>query len=59
MIVFLYHVTIILHFTDGLEINFSFFLHQILYKVAKGLQSASKKAETSLCHHSLIKKVVV
>lgn len=58
-VVFLYHIRLLLHFTDGHEINFSFFLHQSLYTFSRGIQSASKKDETSIFYHSLIKILVV
>lgn len=56
---FFYHVKMLLHFSEGREVNFHFFLHKILYKITKGVQSASKNLETGVCHHILIKMLVV
>lgn len=59
VIVFLYHIRLLLHFSDGREVNFPFFLRISFYKVVRGVQSTIKNLENSVCHHSLIKMLVV
>lgn len=49
---------LLLHFSDGREVNFPFFIRRSLYKVARGVHSTTKNAETSLCHHSIINTLV-
>jgi hypothetical protein len=47
------------HFEGGPQINFPHFLWMSLMKMTRGVRSVSKKPETSLHHHSLIKILVV
>jgi hypothetical protein len=56
---FIYHLNILSHFEGGPQINFPHFLWMILKKMARGVRSVSKKPETSLHHHGLIKLLVV
>jgi hypothetical protein len=58
-ITFLYHLRLLFHFEDGPKINFPYFLWMSLSKMARGVKSASKKLETSLYHHGLMKLLVV
>jgi hypothetical protein len=46
------------HFEGGLQIDFLHFLWMRLKKMVRGLKSFSKKPETSLHHHGLVKKFV-
>jgi hypothetical protein len=56
---FIYHLNLLSHFEGGPQINFPHFLWMSLKKMARGLRSVSKKPETSLHHHGLIKLLVV
>jgi hypothetical protein len=55
---FIYHLNILSHFEGGPQINFPYFLWMSLKKMARGVRSISKKPETSLHHHGLIKLLV-
>jgi hypothetical protein len=57
-VTFLYHLRLLLHFEDGLQINFPYFLWMSLGKMVRGVRSSSKKPETSLYHHGIIKLLV-
>jgi len=48
-----------MHFTQDSSINTPHFLKLILDKMARGVKYESKKPETSLYHHSLIKILIV
>jgi hypothetical protein len=58
-ITFLYHLRLLLHFEGGPKMNFPYFLWMSLSKMARGVRSTSKKIETSLYHHGLMKLLVV
>jgi hypothetical protein len=59
VVTFIYHLNILSHFEGGPQINFPHFLWMSLKKMARGVRSVSKKPETSLHHHGLIKLLVV
>jgi hypothetical protein len=59
VVTFIYHLKLLSHFKGGPQINFPHFLWMSLKKMARGVRSVSKKPETSLHHHSLIKLLVV
>jgi hypothetical protein len=56
---FIYHLKLFSHFEGGPQINFPYFLWMSLKKMARGVRSVSKKPETSLHHHGLIKLLVI
>ena len=56
---FIYHLNILSHFKGGPQINFPHFLWMSLKKMERGVRSVSKKPDTSLHHHGLIKLLVV
>lgn len=56
---FLYYIRLMVHFTEGRHLNIPYFLRLSLHKMAKRIQSYSKKPETALYHHSLIKILLV
>jgi hypothetical protein len=58
-ITFLYHLRLLFHFEGGPYIDFPHFLWMSLNKMVRGVKSASKKPETSLYHHGLMKLLVV
>jgi hypothetical protein len=58
-ITFLYHLRLLLHFEGGPQIDFPHFLWMSLNKMVRGVKSSSKKPETSLYHHGLMKLLVV
>jgi hypothetical protein len=59
VVTFIYHLNLLSHFEGGPHINFPHFLWMSLKKMARGVRSVSKKPETSLHHHGLIKLLVV
>jgi hypothetical protein len=58
-VTFIYHLKLLSHFEGGPQINFPHFLWMSLKKMERGVRSVSKKPETSLHHHGLIKLLVV
>jgi hypothetical protein len=56
---FFYHFTLLSHFEGGPQIDFPHFLWMSLKNMVRGVRSVSKKPETSLNHHGLIKLLVV
>jgi hypothetical protein len=59
VITFLYHLRILLHFEGGPQIYFPHFLWMSLKKMVRGVMSTSKKPETSVYHHGMMKLLVV
>jgi hypothetical protein len=57
-VTFLYHLRILLHFEGVPYIDFPHFLWLILNNMVWGFKSASKKPETSLYQHGLMKLLV-
>jgi hypothetical protein len=58
-ITFLYHLRLPLHFEGGPKMNFLYFLWMSLSKMSRGVRPVSKKVETSLYHHGIVKLLVV
>jgi hypothetical protein len=58
-VTFIYHLNLLSHFEGGPQINFPYFLWMSLKKMARGVRPVSKKLETRLHHHGLIKLLVV
>jgi hypothetical protein len=58
-VTFIYHLKLLSHFEGGPQIDFPHFLWMSLKKMVRGVRSVSKKPETSLHHHGLIKLLVV
>jgi hypothetical protein len=58
-VTFIYHLNILSHFEGGPQIDFPHFLWMSLKKMVRGVRLVSKKPETSLHHHGLIKLLVV
>jgi hypothetical protein len=58
-VTFLYHLRLLLHFEGGPQIYFPHFPWMSLNKMVRGVKYASKKPETSLYHHGLMKLLVV
>lgn len=58
-IIFLYHVRLLMHFTEDCSINIPHFLKLSLHNMVRGVQSKGKKSNNSLYHHSLIKILIV
>ena len=55
---FFYHSWLLMHFIDGNEINFPYFLLCSLIKLASSIQIESKSIDNSLYHHRLIKILI-
>ena len=49
-----YHVFLLLHFKDELEMNFLYFLRKSLAKISRWVQKHSGNPYNSLYHHGLI-----
>jgi hypothetical protein len=58
-VTFIYHLNLLSHFEGGSQIDFPHFLWISLKNMARGVRLVSKKPETSLHHHGLIKILVV
>jgi hypothetical protein len=58
-VTFLYHLKLLSHFEGGPQIDFPHFLWMSLNKMVRGVKSASKKPETNIHHHGLMKLLVV
>jgi hypothetical protein len=58
-VTFLYHLKLLSHFEGGPQIDFPHFLWMSLNKMVRGVKSTSKKPETSIHHHGLMKLLVV
>jgi hypothetical protein len=56
---FLYHLRLLLHFEGGPKMYFPHFLWMSLNEMVRGVKASSKKLETSLYHHGLMKLIVV
>ena len=56
---FIYHFNLLSHFEGGPQIDFTHFLWMSLKNMVRGVRLVSKKLETSLHHHGLIKLLVV
>jgi hypothetical protein len=59
IVTFIYHLKLLSQFEGGPQIDFPHFLWMSLNNMVRGVKSSSKKPETSLHHHGLIKILVV
>jgi len=57
-IIYLYHIKLLQHLRDDIEINMPYYLLQSISKMAKGVQKQEKDMEKSLYHHGLIKMII-
>jgi len=53
-----YHVRILLHFESKELINFPYYLHKSLEKMAKMVRRNNQNPQNSLYHHGLVKLLV-
>jgi hypothetical protein len=58
-VTFLYHLRLLLNSKGGPQIELPHFIWMSLNKMVRGVKSASKKPETSLYHHGMMKLLVV
>ena len=57
--VYTYHFKLLLHFTGRISLDFPFYLHRSLEKMADKVQAKSEGCETSLFHHGLMKLLIL
>ena len=55
---FFYHVCFMMHFLEGNEINFPYFLLQSLKKMANSTQKKIRFIENTIYHHGLIQMLI-